>query len=71
LASTTRKRMWHLVRDVEQHLEVNGPWPYVLSDLYYMPEVTAAGQARIGAETPTRGDLTTGRWSVRMSCGPI
>src|SRR5262245_29411280 len=33
----TRKRMWHLVRDVEQHLEMNGPWPYVLSDLYYTP----------------------------------
>jgi transposase len=48
----TRKRMWHLVQDVEQHLEVNGPWPYVLSDLYYTPEVTAAVQALIGAETP-------------------
>ena len=48
----TRKRMWHLVRDVEQHLEVNGPWPYVLSDLYYTPEVTAAVQALIAAETP-------------------
>ena len=23
----TRKRMWRLVRDVEQHLQVNGPWP--------------------------------------------
>jgi len=38
----TRKRMWHLVRDVNQHLRVNGPWPYALSDLYYTPEVTAA-----------------------------
>jgi transposase len=24
----TRKRMWHLVQDVKQHLHVNGPWPY-------------------------------------------
>jgi len=23
----TRKRMWPLVQDVEQHLAVNGPWP--------------------------------------------
>jgi putative transposase len=38
----TRKRMWHLVQDVKQHLRVNGPWRYVLSELYYTPEVTAA-----------------------------
>ena len=30
----TRKRMWHLVQDVKQHLRVNGPWRYALSDLY-------------------------------------
>jgi transposase len=48
----TRKRMWRLVRDVEQHLRVNGPWPYALSDLYYTPEVTTAVQALIAAETP-------------------
>ncbi len=47
----TRKRMWHLVQDVEQHLAVNGPWPYVLSDLYYTPEVTAAVQALRAAVT--------------------
>lgn len=47
----TRKRMWHLVQDVEQHLAVNGPWPYVLSDLYYTPEVTAAVEALKAAET--------------------
>ena len=41
----TRKRMWHLVHDVEQHLRVNGPWPYALSELYYTPEVTAAVEA--------------------------
>ena len=47
----TRKRMWHLVRDVEQHLQVNGPWPYALSELYYTPEVTAAVQALRAVET--------------------
>ena len=38
----TRKRIWHLVQDVHQHLRVNGPWRYVLSEIYYTPEVTAA-----------------------------
>jgi transposase len=38
----TRKRMWQLVQDVKQHLRVNGPWRYALSELYYTPEVTAA-----------------------------
>jgi transposase len=46
----TRKRMWHLVQDVKQHLQVNGPWPYALSELYYTPEVTAAVQALRAAE---------------------
>lgn len=47
----TRKRMWHLVQDVQQHLAVNGPWPYVLSNLYYTPEVTAAVEVLRAAET--------------------
>jgi transposase len=38
----TRKRLWHLVHDVKQHLLSNGPWRYVLSELYYTSEVTAA-----------------------------
>jgi putative transposase len=38
----TRKRIWHLIGDVKQHLRVNGPWRYALSKLYYTPEVTAA-----------------------------
>ena len=38
----TRKQMWHLVQDVKQHLRVNGPWRYSLSEIYYTPEVTAA-----------------------------
>ena len=41
----TRKRLWHLVGDVKQHLRVNGPWRYALSELYYTPEVTAAAEA--------------------------
>jgi hypothetical protein len=46
-----RKRIWKLVEDVEQHLQVNGPWPYALSELYYTPEVTAAVEALGAAET--------------------
>lgn len=41
----TRKRIWSLVQDVKQHLQVNGPWCYALSKLYYAPEVTAAVDA--------------------------
>jgi hypothetical protein len=47
----TRKCMPHLVQDVKEHLQVNGPWAYALSDLYYTPEVTAAVQALRAAET--------------------
>jgi putative transposase len=35
-----RHRIEELVRDVEQHLATNGPWPSRLSQLYYTPEVT-------------------------------
>lgn len=37
-----RKKIEQLVGDVEHHLEVNGPWPYKLSRIYYTAEVTAA-----------------------------
>jgi transposase len=47
----TRKRIWHLVQDVKQHLQVNGPWRYALSDIYYTLEVTAAVQALRAAES--------------------
>ena len=40
-----RKRLWTVVSDVTQHLAVNGPWQYELSEIYYTPEVTAAVQA--------------------------
>ena len=37
-----RKRLRDLVADVVRHVEVNGPWVYKLSSLYYEPEITAA-----------------------------
>ena len=49
----TRKRMGHLVQDVKQHLRVNGPWPYALSEIYYTPEVTVAVAAlQAASSTP-------------------
>ena len=41
----TRKQIWHLVQDVRRHLLTNGPWPYVLSDIYSTPEVSEAVEA--------------------------
>jgi len=38
----TRKRLQDLVADVVEHLDVNGPWRYKLSDIYDDPAVTAA-----------------------------
>ena len=50
----TRKRLWHLVKDVKPHLRVNGPWRSALSELYYTPEVTAAGAVlQAASTTPT------------------
>jgi transposase len=46
-----RKRLWAVVRDVEQHFSVNGPWHYELSQIYYTAEVTAAVQGLLSAET--------------------
>jgi transposase len=37
-----RKRLRDLVADVVEHLDVNGPWRYKLSDIYDDPAVTAA-----------------------------
>jgi transposase len=53
----TRKRMWHLVQDVKQHLQVNGPWRYALSELYYTPEVTAA-VAALQAAHPAPAEIS-------------
>jgi transposase len=44
-----RKRLPDLVADVEDHLRLNGPWQYKLSELYYEPAVTAAVE-KIAAE---------------------
>ena len=37
-----RKHLPDLVADVEEHLHVNGPWLYKLSEIYDEPAVTAA-----------------------------
>jgi transposase len=37
-----RRRLPDLVADVEDHLHLNGPWQYKLSELYDAPAVTAA-----------------------------
>jgi transposase len=44
-----RKRLPDLVADVKAHLQLNGPWKYKLSDLYYELAVTAAME-KIAAE---------------------
>jgi putative transposase len=38
----TRRRLWRLIGDVEQHLKVNGPWKYKLSEIYFTYEVDVA-----------------------------
>jgi putative transposase len=43
------KRLPDLVADMEDHLRLNGPWKYQLSDRYYEPAVTTAVQ-NIAAE---------------------
>jgi len=47
-----RKRLPDLVADVEAHLQVNGPWPYKLSQIYYEPMVTAAVEQLMAASQP-------------------
>jgi len=37
----TRKRLRDVLKDVQRHLQENGPWRYKLSQLYYEPDVTA------------------------------
>jgi transposase len=49
-----RKRLGALVKDVAQHLSANGPWQYELSELYYTPEVTAAVEVLLTANTAPR-----------------
>ena len=45
-----RTRLSELVTDVEDHLRLNGPWRYKLSDLYYAPAVTVAVENIVAAE---------------------
>jgi hypothetical protein len=40
-----RRRIEDLVLDVERHVEVNGPWSYKRSDIYYTPAITVAVQS--------------------------
>lgn len=47
-----RKRIRDLVKDVDRHLEKNGPWKYKLSEIYYTPEITAAVRKLETAELP-------------------
>jgi hypothetical protein len=45
-----RQRVRDRVADVVEHLPVNGPWKYKLSDLYDEPAVTAAVEPRARAK---------------------
>lgn len=45
-----RKRLRDLVGDVIEHFQINGPWKYKLSAIYYEPEVTAAVEKMAVAE---------------------
>jgi hypothetical protein len=47
-----RTRFRDLVADVEDHLHLNGPWNYKLSDLYFEPTVTAAVEITVAEEQP-------------------
>jgi transposase len=45
-----RKRLRDLVEDVRRHFQINGPWKYKLSEIYYSPEVTAAVEKMAAVE---------------------
>jgi transposase len=45
-----RHRLRDVVADVVKHLQVNGPWQYKLSAIYYTPEVTAAVEQMAAVE---------------------
>jgi DDE superfamily endonuclease len=46
-----RKRLRELVADVVEHLHVNGPWQYKLSDIYHEPPVSAAVENMVMEQT--------------------
>jgi putative transposase len=52
----TRTRLQDLVADVVEHLDVNGPWPYKLSDIYNDPAVTAAVERMLMGNTLAAAD---------------
>jgi putative transposase len=52
----TRKRLRDLVADVVEHLHVNGPWRYKLSDIYDDPAVTVAVESMTMEETLVAAD---------------
>jgi transposase len=49
----TRRRLRDVVQDVEQHVQVNGPWRYNLSQIYQAPAITAAVE-RLAAEAQAK-----------------
>jgi DDE superfamily endonuclease len=49
-----RKRLRALVKEVERHIQENGPWRYNLSQVYQDPDSTAAVE-QIAAEEQARG----------------
>jgi hypothetical protein len=60
-----RKGLPDLAADMEQRVHINSPWPYQLSQLYYEPVVTAAGEK-------SRGGINKGhRVRVSISYGLI
>jgi putative transposase len=52
----TRKRLRDLVADGVEHLHVNGPWRYKLSDIYDDPAVTVAVESMTMEETLVAAD---------------
>jgi putative transposase len=49
-----RKRLRDLVKDVEHHVQANGPWKYKISRLYDEPEVTDEVDRLIAQQQPRR-----------------
>jgi len=47
-----RKRLRDLVKDVEHHLQANGPWNYKISRLYDEPEVTVEVDRLVAQQQP-------------------
>jgi len=50
--SVWMKRLHDLIKDVERHVQENGPWCYKLSQLYDDPEVTSTVEAIVAETQP-------------------